>query len=690
MSNSFDKIERNYTIEDLEQILDAIPYEVYLKDSNGRYKYINKTAADKAGFSKEYIIGKLDKDFRSEEMTKICTDGDKLALKRGKETFIEDKIVDGDVETFYELFKTVLLDSRTKEKNICGVAKFVVNDKTTTNYIIENYKKIMNSPSLIRGNIVYSEILNKLKETTEADAVALYLYDDDDKSMNLNINLGEEKQLFTHTYKITKENEYDYLQNNDCMLFESSNDNSVRIIYLLKSSSSKLLGCIQIYYKNRPDDIKEDFVKYICVVMAFMQNKRVLTQNLNKELQMRRDSQKKLQMMIDSAVDYYALAKKDGDKTVWLETSVGFKEAIGWSVDELNSVNYLELVHPKDINRVKANVNNFYGKNFKMIFDVLCKDDKYRTVDVSLSYLSNDLYMIAGNDITLFTELQKDKEHLEHIVELESLKTEFFANLSHEFKTPINIILTTMQVITNFMITNQRYPDYDKFYRYIMSIKQNSYRLLKLANNMIDLTKIDSGFYEITMGNFNIVEIIENIVQSVAGYMKVNKRHIIFDTTEEEIITACDPNQIERIILNILSNALKFTSKNGNIYVVMNVTNDCRTVKIKIGNDGEPLKPEDAERIFERFTQSEQLLTRRTEGSGIGLSLVKSLVEMHKGKIYVNTEIKKGTEFCIELPIRKIMNNSASPNIAYDMSTESKVEKFNIEFSDIYDLYNIR
>lgn len=689
MSNSFDKIERNYTIEDLEQILDAIPYEVYLKDSNGRYKYINKTAADKAGFSKEYIIGKLDKDFRSEEMTKICTDGDKLALKRGKETFIEDKIVDGDVETVYELFKTVLLDSRTKEKNICGVAKFVVNDKTTTNYIIENYKKIMNSPSLIRGNIVYSEILNKLKETTEADAVALYLYDDDDKSMNLNINIGEEKKLFTHTYKITKENEYNYLQNNDCMLFESSNDNSVRIIYLLKSSS-KLLGCIQIYYKNRPDDIKEDFVKYICVVMAFMQNKRVLTQNLNKELQMRRDSQKKLQMMIDSAVDYYALAKKDGDKTVWLETSVGFKEAIGWSVDELNSVNYLELVHPKDINRVKANVNNFYGKNFKMIFDVLCKDDKYRTVDVSLSYLSNDLYMIAGNDITLFTELQKDKEHLEHIVELESLKTEFFANLSHEFKTPINIILTTIQVITNFMITNQRYPDYDKFYRYIMSIKQNSYRLLKLANNMIDLTKIDSGFYEITMGNFNIVEIIENIVQSVAGYMKVNKRHIIFDTTEEEIITACDPNQIERIILNILSNALKFTSKNGNIYVVMNVTNDCRTVKIKIGNDGEPLKPEDAERIFERFTQSEQLLTRRTEGSGIGLSLVKSLVEMHKGKIYVNTEIKKGTEFCIELPIRKIMNNSASPNIAYDMSTESKVEKFNIEFSDIYDLYNIR
>ena len=96
------------------------------------------------------------------------------------------------------------------------------------------------------------------------------------------------------------------------------------------------------------------------------------------------------------------------------------------------------------------------------------------------------------------------------------------------------------------------------------------------------------------------------------------------------------------------------------------------------------------DKVWIKFFKVDKARTREYGGSGIGLSLVKSLVEMHKGKIYVNTEIKKGTEFCIELPIRKIMNNSASPNIAYDMSTESKVEKFNIEFSDIYDLYNIR
>ncbi|MDO5516025.1 MAG: ATP-binding protein [Clostridium sp.] len=681
MNTSSDKLERNYTIEDLEQILDNIKYEVYLKDADGRYKYVNKTAAEKAGVKKEDIIGKLDRDFRSEEMTKICTEGDKLVLERGRETFIQDKIEKDNLETEYELFKTILIDSRTKEKNICGIAKFVTNDRSVSDYIIENCGHIMNDSNLISSDIVHNEILSKVKETTQSEAVGLYFYDFQSRTMNLNIHLGIESQLFLNRYMITDEIRDKYFDNNDCIIVEDLENDGVKFIYLLKYSN-KLLGCVQIYYKNRPQDIKEEFVRYVCLVLSFMQNKKLLTDNLNNELKMRGESQKKLQMMIDSAIDYYAVAKKEGDKTVWIETSKGFKEVIGWSVDELNLIDYIELIDRKDKVRVKSILSKSHRKNCKLSFDLLCKDGKWRTVDAILNYLSDGFYMITAKDITLFTELKRDKEELEHIIELESLKTEFFANLSHEFKTPINIILTTIQVIRNFMITNQRYPDYDKFYRYITSIKQNSFRLLKLANNMIDITKIDGGFYEINIGNFNIVEVIENIVQSVAGYMKDNKRNIVFDTTEEEIVTACDPNQIERIILNILSNAMKFTSPNGNIEVNIDVSGDYRWVIIKIRNDGVPLNGEDSKKIFERFTQSEQLLTRRSEGSGIGLSLVKSLVEMHEGKIYANTKVQKGTEFCIELPIRKVMNSD--PNDTWEKNLNSKVEKFDIEFSDIY------
>ena len=179
-----------------------------------------------------------------------------------------------------------------------------------------------------------------------------------------------------------------------------------------------------------------------------------------------------------------------------------------------------------------------------------------------------------------------------------------------------------------------------------------------------------------------IISSIPLIVKSERKTLSNNKRNIIFDTIEEEIITACDPDQIERIILNLLSNAMKFTSHGGNIYVDMEVNDRCNKVIIKISNDGEKINFEDRLRIFERFTQSESLLTRRAEGTGIGLTLVKSLVKLHNGEVYVNTEFEEGTQFCIELPIRKIKN--FKNNNVREKSIVSKVEKFNIEFSDIY------
>ena len=290
----------------------------------------------------------------------------------------------------------------------------------------------------------------------------------------------------------------------------------------------------------------------------------------------------------------------------------------------------------------------------------------------------------TAKDMTDEIDLKKDKQNLERVIEMENLKTEFFGNLSHEFKTPLNIIISTIQVILNYVIADEKDIDIKKLKKYINGIRQNSYRLLKLANNMIDITKIDKGFYDIHIDNYNIVDVVENIVQSVSGHIEDNKRNIVFDTTEEEIITACDPDQIERIILNLLSNSIKFTSFNGHIFVEITVSDDCSKVIIKVRNDGPALSEEDTQKIFRRFTRSEDLLTKSVEGSGIGLALVKSLVELHKGNIYVNKELENGTEFCMEFPIMKIMNSRTS-NVSVK-NLNSKVEMYNIEFSDIYTL----
>lgn len=421
MFKSSSEIERNYTIEDLEELLDNIPYEIYIKSINGRYKYVNKTAIDKAGLKKEEIINKNDFEIRSYNKAKICVESDREVINIGNKTFIESKTYVDNVETSYEIFKTLLFNNKKEKVMIGGISKFIIEDKGLCNEIIKNFK-------------------------------------------------------------------------------------------------------------------------------------------------------------------------------------------------------------------------------------------------------------------------YKDTENLKQAMELESLKSEFFANISHEFKTPLNIILSTVQLIMSYIDINNDYPSIETFNKYIKSIRQNSYRLLKLANNMIDTTKIEDGFYQININNYNIVEIVENIVQSLALYIKNSKRNIVFDTIEEEIILACDPDQIERVILNLLSNAMKFTCDDGNIYVSMESDEPFNKILIRIGNDGQPLDIKDSKKIFKRFTQSESLLTRRIEGSGIGLSISKAIIEMHKGDIYVNTKIKKGTEFCIELPIRKIMNYK-EVNIR-EKSRIAKIEKFHIEFSDIYDLDN--
>lgn len=540
--NKIDK--RNYTIEDLEELLDKIPYEIFIKDTNGIYQYVNLATEKKLGIKKEEIIGKNDYDIRPKTLAHICDESDKSVLENGDKEFVEDKIINDNIETRYEIFKALLNNDKDKVK-IGGIAKFVSEDKSLQISINENSNKIMNNPKILNSSSVYYGILKDLKSAVKCNEVGLYLYDKNKNAMILNNHFGEDEAFFEESYNITMDIEKNYFYNYECKIEEKLNFNSVKYIYLLKINNN-LLGCIHIYYENKPKKINEEFIKYICIILSFI----------------------------------------------------------------------------------------------------------------------------------------KDKKNLKHAVEIESLKTEFFANLSHEFKTPLNIILSTVQLVMNYIEVNNEYPDYNMFNKCLSNIKQNSYRILKIANNLIDMSKIDGNFYSINMGNYNIVEVVENIVQSLAEYMKDNKRNIIFDTMEEEIITACDPDQIERIILNVLSNAMKFTSHGGNIYVDMEVNDRCNKVIIKISNDGEKINFEDRLRIFERFTQSESLLTRRAEGTGIGLTLVKSLVKLHNGEVYVNTEFEEGTQFCIELPIRK-MKNFKNNNVR-EKSIVSKVEKFNIEFSDIY------
>ena len=274
-------------------------------------------------------------------------------------------------------------------------------------------------------------------------------------------------------------------------------------------------------------------------------------------------------------------------------------------------------------------------------------------------------------------ELKRAKDVAEAANEAKDM---FLANISHELRTPLNILLGATQ-ITKYYLENDEVLDREKIKGKADTQIQNCYRLIRLVNNLIDITKIDSGDFTLNISTCNIIEIVEDIVDSVVEYAALKNIVIIFDTDVEEAILDCDLDAIERIVLNLLSNAIKFTPQDGKIFVNISILNN--SIQIKVKDSGIGISQDKHKMIFERFEQADKLLTRNCEGSGIGLNLVKSLIEMHDGTIEVNSEYLKGSEFIIKIPINKTSNNRILLNNPINILT-NVISKTDIEFSDIY------
>ncbi|MCB2297559.1 sensor histidine kinase [Clostridium tagluense] len=289
---------------------------------------------------------------------------------------------------------------------------------------------------------------------------------------------------------------------------------------------------------------------------------------------------------------------------------------------------------------------------------------------------------IMNYNFSVKNYIQK-KEIYNKAIEYEKLRSEFFANISHELRTPLNVIFCAQQMLDMILKTKDSEINKNlKTDKYLHTIKQNSYRLLRLINNLIDITKMDAGYFEVNLSNNDIVKVVEDITLSVAEYVENKNINLIFDTETEEKIIACDPDKIERIILNLLSNAIKFTPSKGYIYVNIYDGQDKTIISVK--DTGIGIKEDMEKLIFQRFIQVDKSTSRNREGSGIGLSLVKSLVELHNGKIDLITSIGNGSEFIIELPNAQVKTVNTNPENLQESKNNKNLELINLELSDIY------
>lgn len=299
----------------------------------------------------------------------------------------------------------------------------------------------------------------------------------------------------------------------------------------------------------------------------------------------------------------------------------------------------------------------------------------------SLIYFKKSNYIIERYDkiknhdlfIRLFEDYENSKSY-------HSVKNNFFSNLSHELRTPVNIIYSYVQLMSSLK-DKDSYHIEDCFFKYERSIKQNCLRMLKLINNLIDITKIDSGSVQLNTSPLDIVPFIENLTLSVIPYTKYKSLNIIFDTNIENLYMKLDPYALERILLNLLSNSIKFTRTNGNILVKLDKTNF--DLKIIVRDDGIGIPDNLKDLVFNRFFKVDTTLSRNTEGSGIGLSITKGLVEMQGGYIYLNKDYTDGCEFVITFSNMLEVNDSIDVDFKHFIDDEKILR----ELSDIYELF---
>ena len=362
--------------------------------------------------------------------------------------------------------------------------------------------------------------------------------------------------------------------------------------------------------------------------------------------------------------------------------------------DELIGKASWEFVHPdyyafcmNSINLMKKERRNVPPMEEKFIR----LDGSLVDVEVAGTYIYYEekmSYLFIARDITdrkkldkLKYEVDESNRRLIEAVEYDKLKSEFFANISHELKTPLNVILGAVQ-LQEFYLDKDKDLLLENTPRNIKMIKQNSYRLIRLVNNLIDITKIDCGYMQMKLKNEDMVTMVQNITNSVQDYAGLKGIDIECHINIPEKRMACDADHIERVLLNLISNAIKFTDKGGKIDVSLSEDQVEGCIVLAVRDTGIGIPQDKQEVIFERFRQVDKSLSRNQEGSGIGLSIVKALVEMHGGSIGVKSEYGKGSIFTVKLPIRH--EEESQDESLEESGWSNQIERINIEFSDIY------
>jgi signal transduction histidine kinase/DNA-binding response OmpR family regulator len=317
-------------------------------------------------------------------------------------------------------------------------------------------------------------------------------------------------------------------------------------------------------------------------------------------------------------------------------------------------VSYTNLDPGRYVLRVKGSNSEGTWNEDGASIEIIIEPPWYRTAWAYGAYLlmgGSFLYLLYRFDrrrTALKHTLQMKSFEAEKMYEVDRVKSRFFANISHEFRTPLTLILGPIdQMMTRSKDEETRST--------LATMRRNGLWLLQLINQLLDLSKMDAGKMLVQVRPLDLVALVRQLVTSFMPLAERKNIQLVFDPEDDQIITYLDRDKVEKIVANLLSNAFKFTASGGEVRTVLRMVNgnSRRRVEIVIADTGIGIEGEHLERIFDRFYQAGFASTSGDEGTGIGLALVKELVDLLKGSIEVQSEPGRGSTFTVHLPFGK-------------------------------------
>lgn len=306
-----------------------------------------------------------------------------------------------------------------------------------------------------------------------------------------------------------------------------------------------------------------------------------------------------------------------------------------------------------------------FDENNNFVMGVMCSRDITPRMEFEKA--------LRNKQEALLIAERREKEALESVIKI---KDEFLANMSHEFRTPLTVINAAIQTI-NSLYANELS---NKLKKHIRTIHTNSLRQLRLVNNLLDITKYKEGYVKFDEQNIDIVYLTSSIIECIKPFAGQKGVDLEFSSNITSKSMAIDIDKYELILFNLLSNAIKFTPSGKSVCVHLTIKNT--NAVISVIDEGIGIAKEKHEYIFERFGQVNGSLTRHSEGTGIGLSLVKSIIEALKGTISLKSEVGNGSTFTFTIPIKKAKTVS-NPIFKGELGHQV-MQSAAIQLSDLY------